>query len=262
MHGGLANGEHTFRVRASVPAGNLDDTPASRIWTIESEAIAPQVSAPASSIQRSTLGTSTIPLHLTWVGATDASGIASYELQQSVNGGAYSNVALATPTSLDATVSLAPGTSSYRFRLRAFDPAGNASDWAVGPPVRLGLTQENGVGLAHTGTWKRTALSGASGGYVKHAPATSARVQHTFTGTGYAIAMTTGPGRGKAAVYLDGALVETLDLYSSTVRPRRILYAVTFDAGATHTIEVRVLGTKNPSSSGTRVDMDAVVVMQ
>jgi hypothetical protein len=74
--------------------------------------------------------------------------------------------------------------------------------------------------------------------------------------------MATGTNRGRAAVYLDGVLVKTLDLYTSTDVFRQIAFSASFDSSTAHTIEVRVLSTKNAASSGKRVDLDAVVVAQ
>jgi hypothetical protein len=52
---------------------------------------------------------------------------------------------------------------------------------------------------------------------------------------------------------------KTLDLYTSG---HKVRCSASFDASAAHTIEVRVLETKNAASSGKRVDLDAVVVAQ
>jgi hypothetical protein len=51
----------------------------------------------------------------------------------------------------------------------------------------------------------------------------------------------------------------TLDPYISSLKVR---CSASFEASAAHTIEVRVLGTKNAASSDKLVDLDAVVVAQ
>lgn len=72
--------------------------------------------------------------------------------------------------------------------------------------------------------------------------------------------MTKARDRGKAAVYVDGVQVATIDLYSASTRVREVVYAQQFSAAGQHTIEVRVLAKKNALSSGKRVDVDAIVV--
>ena len=65
--------------------------------------------------------------------------------------------------------------------------------------------------------------------------------------------------------------VGSVDLYSSSPLTRQVVYAAdkaTLDeifaqnpSLTTHTLEVRVLGTKNASSIGTRVDVDGFAVL-
>jgi hypothetical protein len=53
-----------------------------------------------------------------------------------------------------------------------------------------------------------------------------------------------------------------VDLYASAAKPRKLLFARNkLNSSLTHTLEVRLLGTKNASSSGTRADVDAFVVL-
>ena len=64
-------------------------------------------------------------------------------------------------------------------------------------------------------------------------------------------------------MYLDGAKVATVDLYSSKALSSRVIYSASgLNPSATHTLQVKVLGTKKASSSSTRVDLDAFVVLR
>jgi hypothetical protein len=82
-----------------------------------------------------------------------------------------------------------------------------------------------------------------------------------FTGSEVAWIAPKGPDGGKAQVYVDGVLVKTVDLYNSSDKPRLAVFAQAVAAGS-HTVEVRALGTKNSSSTGTRVDVDAFFVLR
>jgi hypothetical protein len=62
-------------------------------------------------------------------------------------------------------------------------------------------------------------------------------------------------------VWLDGTKVATVDLYSSTAQSRVMVFTRSWATPGAHTLEVRVLGTKNAASGGTRVDIDAFVTL-
>jgi hypothetical protein len=56
---------------------------------------------------------------------------------------------------------------------------------------------------------------------------------------------------------------KSIDLYNSSTQARKLVYAHKgLNPSVAHTLEVKVLGTKSASSSGTRVDVDAFVVLE
>jgi hypothetical protein len=256
-YSGLADGPHTFEVRAIDAAGNVDPTPASRGWTVD--ATAPAVQAPQQVFTAwTTLGTSAVPVDLAWSASDPQSGVTQYELQQSTNGGAYAKVTLAGPTSTSMSRSLAPG-STYRFRVRAMDAAGNWSGWSEGAEFGLGAHQESSGAISYAGTWTQEASSSSYGGATRFATTSGSRASFTFTGTSVGWVTTQGPDRGKAEVWVDGVKIKTQDLYLSSEKARKMAYVQNWAQPGTHTIEIRALGTKNASSSSARVDLDAFV---
>ncbi len=68
-----------------------------------------------------------------------------------------------------------------------------------------------------------------------------------------------GPGYGLVKVYLDNVLRATVDLYAASQAWKTQL-AYTGLAPGTHTVKVQPAGTKNASSSSTKVVLDAFVV--
>ncbi len=68
-----------------------------------------------------------------------------------------------------------------------------------------------------------------------------------------------GPTYGKAGLYLDGKLVKTVDLYAKAAKWGSVA-AVTGLTDATHTVVVKVLGSKNAKSAGTAVVVDGLSV--
>ena len=225
--------------------------------------VPPLIATPIQTLRSATtLGGSAVPVSLSW-SATDSDGIVTrYELQRSTDEGAYANVALATPTTTTITQSLSPN-HTYRFRVRVQDNNGNWSTWRYGQSFTVDARQENGTGVSYpNGTWTRQSLASAYGGALKYTRAGGARSRLAFSGANVAWVATKGPERGRAEVWLDGTKVATVDLYSRTVQARRVVFARNgLSTVDTHMLEVRVLGTKNASSTGTRVDVDSFVVL-
>jgi hypothetical protein len=107
----LADGSHTFQVRAIDAAGNVDASPASYTWVVDATApdtnITAQPSNPSNSSSPSFSFTGSDP---------GGSGVASFECK--LDGGTF-----ASCTSPKSYTSLADG--SHTFQVRAIDAAGN-----------------------------------------------------------------------------------------------------------------------------------------
>ena len=221
----------------------------------------PTVKAPIQSLPLYGTGTSTVPVRLAWSG-TDADGIASYQLQKSMNGGAFADVTLSSATSTAITLGLAPG-GTYQFRVRATDRLGSVSEWATGASFALSADQESSAALAYTGAWSRATSTSYHGGALTYQGSAGSGVAITFTGSSVSWVSSRNTNRGKAEVWLDGVRVATVDLYASAFGARRTVFARNgLSTAVPHTLEVRVLGTRNASATGTRVDADAFAVLR
>lgn len=186
----------------------------------------PRVRTPGQTlVAGSALGTSGVTTRLSW-SAADAEGeISSYQLQQSVDGGAYQNVTLPSATTTSIQPSLA-FDSNYRFRVRSTDDNGNQSFWKYGPRFVVDDRQENESGVSYPkGIWKAQELSGAHGGQVKYATAKGATARFTFTGRSVAWVAPKSSTRGMANVYLDGVKVATGDLFSRSTLSRQVVFS-------------------------------------
>jgi len=69
----------------------------------------------------------------------------------------------------------------------------------------------------------------------------------------------TGPDRGRAAIYVDGALVTTVDLYAPA-RTFGVLESIGGLAQGPHTLRIVVTGTSRTLSTGTLVTIDRLDV--
>jgi hypothetical protein len=220
---------------------------------------APTATAPSATLfAPQTLGT-TSAVHLAWPPSADVSGIAGYDLQFSKSGGSWTDVVLGSPTATSVDFAVSTG-KSYVFQLRARDGAGNVGPWASNT-VMVNLLQEGAASVSYSGAFKSASLSGASGGKVRHAAGAGRVARLTFSGTSVGFVTTLGPARGVAEVWVDGAFVGTLDMYSPTLKTKAVAWAAATSAGA-HTLEIRLTGTRNPASTSSRVDIDAFLVAQ
>jgi hypothetical protein len=262
---GLNNGtQYTFKVTATNSAGTGPASASSNPvvpHVASADVVGPVAAAPVVSIVMPQVVASTVNVRVAWSAATDDSGIAAYELQRRTDAGVWVGVALGTPTSTSVNVTVARG-SNTSFRVRATDGVGNIGAWAsVGPALLATVQQAPSGSMAYSGTWASASLSGSLGGTVMQSSTTNAAVTFTFTGRNVAFVTTRAPGRGIAAITIDGSSTQLVDLYRSTSRTKSVVWVSSAALGAgTHTVVVRVTGTKNASSSSKRIDIDAFLV--
>ncbi len=238
--------------------------------TITLDTVKPTVTAPAqtfvaSSQVKTSVSPPTVFVRLTWVGKDSRSGILRYELQWSVNTGAYKALPLSPAYASAKNLSLASGKNTYRFRVRAVDRAGNVSLFSVGPVFKIVPYQESatiadatGTKIAYSGIWRGESVSVAYGGRQIYTKAAGARATFTFRGRNVAFVSTIGPGRGKVEIWLDGVkqTATPLDLYSPTLQYRKLVFTKAVSPSVLHTLQVRVLGT----AGRPRADVDAFLV--
>jgi hypothetical protein len=120
-YSGLADGSHTFQVRATDPAGNTDPTPASYTWTVDTTPPDTTITAapPAISVSSS----ASFSFTATKAGSTFACRLDASAFAPCVSPKSYSGLAF----------------GSHTFQVRATDPAGNTDPtpasytWTVVP---------------------------------------------------------------------------------------------------------------------------------
>ena len=213
---------------------------------------APSLGAPVSHLYSiSTLGSATLPVRTAW-SASDGCGISQFALQRQVNGGAWASQALAGGTAASAIQSLTIG-STYRYRVRATDGAGNLGAWRYGPTFRVSLAQQSSTAVRYAGTWHPGSPSTASGGSLVYSTAAGASATYAFTGQAVAWVASRGPTRGSAAVYVDGVRKATISLYAPSFAARQVVFATHWAGNGSHTIRIVNLGTAGHA----RIDVDA-----
>ena len=107
--------------------------------------------------------------------------------------------------------------------------------------------------------WRTISDASASGGSYRINNTTNQNMTFTFTGTSVQVIGIRDTNLGKFQVKIDGVIKGTVDLYNAS---KQYNYAQTYSglSNAAHTLVLTVLGTKNTSSTGTYVAIDALVV--
>jgi hypothetical protein len=139
---GLAQGRHTFRVRARDAAGNLQPTPSAWTWTVDTRR--PATTLVSGRVDRGAAGSATFEFESNEIAAA---------FQCSVDQGAWFECA--SPLTLDG---LAAGRRS--FRVRAVDQAGNV-DWS--PEIREWRAAVGRTGVIAWGSEEADVIAGTSG---------------------------------------------------------------------------------------------------
>ena len=206
----------------------------------------------------STMSGNAASLHLLWPAATDTiTGVGSYRIWMSMDGHPFvfrgSTVA---PTRAFNTL-VFPG-HTYRFRVYALDRAGNASLSLYTPVMRALAYQDASRAIVYSRGWHSSISPSYYRGTDRYSVAKGANARLTFVGRSVAWVSALGPTRGYARVYVDGRLIATVNLHSTTPVVRRIAFARRWSTAKTHTIRVVVLGT----AGHPRVDLDAFIVLR
>ena len=234
--------------------------------TINVAADVPTATAPTASVARSTIlgrtstGGTTLTLNASWAAATDASDpIVRYEVQRSVNGGAYGWTVATSGSARSVAYSGLGLGAAHRFRVRAQDSDGLWSAWAAAGSAATPLAISDRSSLVtYRGTWWRFDSASSTGGWITSSKQAGATARHRFTGRAIAVIAPTNPTRGKATIYIDGVAKATIDLYSASTAYRKVVYSASWASSKTRTIEIRVAGT----SGRPTVSLDGFIVLK
>jgi len=138
----------------------------------------------------------------------------------------------------------------------------NGSPVAGGVTASTGRVEENHPALVYSGRWYSNSSPAHSGSNVAMAMDAGARVSVSFDGTGVSWLAYRDEWSGIARVYVDGELKSTIDGYLSPSKAQTTLYAVGNLAPGTHTLAIEATGTRNESSKGAWIWLDAFDVVQ
>ena len=124
-----------------------------------------------------------------------------------------------------------------------------------GPTTRF---EQDNPKITYKGAWKTTIDDDASGHSFKFANSSGCSVTISFVGTHLTLLAKKSPKYGKAKITLDGKVLGTVDLYSSTAKFRQKVWGSGNLKQGAHTVVISWTGTKRGAATGTYIDIDAV----
>ena len=219
----------------------------------------PTALPPVASIKTGVrLGASAASVWVVWPAATDPSStIAAYELETSADGGAWGSTVGTAGTIRQITKTVRFGGTSYRFRVRAQDTAGNWSPWAESAAqTRLYVVDDRSSAVSYSGTWSRKSYTYAVKRTLTRSRVPRSRATMTFTGQGIAVVGPRTAYRGRMDLYIDGIFVKTLNMHAKPYGSRRVVFSRHWSTIGTHTIRLRV----RSGSTYPLVELDAFLV--
>ena len=200
---------------------------------------------------------STLSTTIAWPPATDDhSGVANYVVRRRVGSGSWSIITSANPTT-SFKVALPFGTAQ-QFAVAGRDGVGNVGPQAESPPVTATLLQDSSSLAKYTGTWSLVSSSSASNGKLHSTTRTGASVEFKTTARAIAVVGRKGPSNGQAKVYVDGAYVQTINLYRSSVQSKVVVFNKSWPANGVHSVKLVVVGTAGHA----RVEVDAFAFLR
>ncbi|MBI4168787.1 MAG: Ig-like domain-containing protein [Acidobacteria bacterium] len=261
---GKSNGSHTLTAVARDALGlQFQSQP---VTVTVSNAPPPDTTPPSVSITSPASGATVSGTTAVTASASDNVGVAG--VQFFVDGSALGSEDTAAPYSASwDTTTVANGSHSLTATAR--DAAGNSrTSTAVtvtvtrgGPPSTTRF-EESAAILTPGDAWSATSSAGSgatlSGDRGVFSATSGARASFTFSGTGVSWIGLPCEICGFSNIFLDGALVGTVDTFAAT-RPAasRALFTAGGLTATSHTLVIEVTGTQNASSGGANVVVDA-----
>jgi hypothetical protein len=157
--------------------------------------------------------------------------------------------------SIEVTHERGPGTDGSWVWIDAFDIQGTPV--AGGVAAGTGRIEQNNAAMTYTGRWYANNSTVLSGGSAALATDAGSLASLSFTGSGVSWITYQDQWSGVARVYVDGEFKTTIDNYASPARAGVAAYSIGGLAPGTHTITIEATGSRNSSSQGSWVWVDA-----
>jgi len=158
--------------------------------------------------------------------------------------------------SIEVTHERGANTDGSWVWIDAFDIE-NGNGIPGGVAAGTGRVEENNPAVIYFGRWFSNSNPAHSGGTAALATDADSHLEVRFSGSGIRWIAYRDEWSGIARVYIDGELQLTTDEYQSPSEAHTVLYDVGGLRGGSHTLKIEVTGTRNSSSKGSWIWVDA-----
>lgn len=171
------------------------------------------------------------------------------------------NIHSISPYTLFSDTTAPAGTALY-YRVKAKNRNGDASGYSnvayVYNPAGPTIVEDDSTSVVKVGTWSRQSYANAHGGSYTASNITGNYMDLTFDSATIKFYIKKGSGSGMADIYIDDMTTPaaTIDAYSPYDQWQALVYQNTALSAGTHTIRVKVKGTRNASSSNYYIAVD------
>jgi hypothetical protein len=128
-------------------------------------------------------------------------------------------------------------------------------------PITIEETDPHLTWAPAPSSWTSASSTSYSGGAYLYSDVSGAAVTINFTGISLNLIAKKAANYGKVRVTLDRTTTFTADLYSAGTLYKQTVWKSGFLAPGDHTVKIERLGTRNASSSGFTIDLDAIDVI-
>jgi len=120
--------------------------------------------------------------------------------------------------------------------------------------------EEYNSNIAYVGSWGIDSHSAYSEGKSNYTTTSGSSLSFSFTGTAIKLLTASSTNKGIATVTLDGVSYN-VDMYSSYLKPKNIVFQKTDLILGTHTIKVEFTGTKNTAATSSIILVDSFEII-
>jgi len=183
-----ASTSYSYRVRATDAAGNLSAF--SSTATASTSAV-PDTTPPSAPTNLTSTAASSSQINLSWTASTDNVGVTGYRVERCQGAACTTFAQIATPTGITFNDTGLTASTSYSYRVRATDAAGNLSAFSstatastLGSSVTVTITpKRGGLVLSQSLSFTATASDPGNAGVTWSASAGSFSAQTTLSAT-------------------------------------------------------------------------------